>query len=177
SLPRKNGLGKPIKTYCFFDSDFHTDEEVEQRYAEADALGVQLHVWHRKEIENYVLVPSAIARYITRKTRKPDKPTEADVANALERIAEAMKDGAIESLADELQKRNRKLTVKGALAEARKRVESRWAPDGGAAVVEGSVALKRLKQWSTKRYVVSFTAVSIARELEPSEVPAEIAEV
>jgi hypothetical protein len=177
SLPKKNGVGTAIRTYCFFDSDFHTDEEIEQRYAEADARGVQLHIWHRKEIENYVLVPTAIARYIGRKTSKLAKPSEDEVAAELSRICKEMKNTTVEALADELQKRDRKLTVKGSLAEARKRVSQRWATDGGVSVVEGSVALKRLKTWAMKRYGVSFTAVSIAQELAPAEVPAEVKEV
>ena len=47
-LPRVNGDGKPIVTYCFFDSDYHTDEEIDERYAEAAQHKVNLHIWHRK---------------------------------------------------------------------------------------------------------------------------------
>ena len=75
-LPRRNGEGKPIATYSLFDSDFHTDEEIAERYEEARQNRVYLHVWQRKEIENYLLVPDAISRLIARRTRKKTSASE-----------------------------------------------------------------------------------------------------
>src|SRR5439155_18436202 len=49
-----------IITYCIFDSDYHTEEEKIKRLEDAKANEINLHIWSKKEIENYLLVPSAI---------------------------------------------------------------------------------------------------------------------
>jgi hypothetical protein len=60
----KNSVDEDILVYCLFDSDYHTDEEIEERITDAKRLSVELHIWKKKEIENYLLVPSAINRLI-----------------------------------------------------------------------------------------------------------------
>jgi predicted ATPase len=60
----QNSGGEQIVPYCILDSDQHTDAEIAERYAAAARAGVQLHIWRRKEIENYFLIPTAIARLV-----------------------------------------------------------------------------------------------------------------
>jgi hypothetical protein len=56
-------LDLDIKTFCIFDRDYRCDEEVKdfQNTAEID---FQLHVFGRKEIENYWLEPETIRRAV-----------------------------------------------------------------------------------------------------------------
>lgn len=58
-----------IITYCIFDSDFHTEEEKSKRLLDANEHEINLHIWNKKEIENYLLVPSAICRAIKKKEK------------------------------------------------------------------------------------------------------------
>ena len=58
-----------IITYCIFDSDFHVEEEKKQRLLDAKSNDINLHIWNKKEIENYLLVPSAICRLIKDKKK------------------------------------------------------------------------------------------------------------
>ncbi|MFT3893295.1 MAG: AAA family ATPase [Anaerolineales bacterium] len=55
----KNAIGENIKAYCIFDSDFHTQDEIDERYKQAQERDIQLHVWDKKEIENYFIRPLA----------------------------------------------------------------------------------------------------------------------
>ncbi len=66
----RNSVSGQVKIYCVLDSDFHTEDEIGRRLNEAKAKKVNLHIWRRKEIENYFLVPSAIARLIAQKGRR-----------------------------------------------------------------------------------------------------------
>ena len=113
-LPRRNGEGKPISTYAFFDSDFHTEEEIGERYDEArQNRHISLRLSLRKEIENYLLAPEAIARLIARRTRKGNPPSGDAVATKIRELADALKQETIETLADELGQRDRKAEGQG----------------------------------------------------------------
>ena len=51
-----------IKTYCILDRDYHTDEEIAAILARAEENHLTLHIWSKKEIENYLFAPRALAR-------------------------------------------------------------------------------------------------------------------
>ena len=51
-----------VQTFCILDRDYHTDEEITQLYVSASENHLDLHVWNKKEIENYLLSPHALAR-------------------------------------------------------------------------------------------------------------------
>lgn len=109
-----------IKVYCIFDSDYHTPQEKEKRYKEAQENNIQLHIWQRKEIENYLLIPSAIQRAIS-KVSEP-VPTIGEVTKTLEDITAKLEHNVTDDIATELQKSNKHWETKKANEEARKRV-------------------------------------------------------
>lgn len=49
-----------IKTYCVLDRDYHTQEEIDDLYSKAQENHLELHVWDKKELENYILTPRSI---------------------------------------------------------------------------------------------------------------------
>ena len=53
----ENAAGEGIVTYCILDSDYHVREEIDQRLKEAKGKNISLHIWQKKELENYLLVP------------------------------------------------------------------------------------------------------------------------
>ena len=50
SMAYKNAFGDRIIRYCILDSDYHTSEEQQTRYQQATERGINLHIWHQKEI-------------------------------------------------------------------------------------------------------------------------------
>jgi AAA domain, putative AbiEii toxin, Type IV TA system/AAA domain len=54
SMFLRNSVGEEVVTYCVLDSDYHASEEIEGRLRDATMKGVELHIWRRKEIENYL---------------------------------------------------------------------------------------------------------------------------
>ncbi len=175
-LPRKNGEGDPITTYCIFDSDYHTQREIEERYEEAARKRVNLHVWRRKELENYFLVSNAIARAIStrRRKRKRAEVSALLVEQKLLEIADSLRTTTIETIAHELDQRDRRLGLRGSLAAARRFVDERWDDsDGPLGVVSGKTVLHDLSRWAQSEYGASLSPVTIARAMEPTEVPLE----
>lgn len=70
SMLLKGGGGEGLAKYCVLDKDYHTAEEIHERYKSATDHRINLHVWSKKEIENYVLLPTTIARHINNAKRK-----------------------------------------------------------------------------------------------------------
>lgn len=51
-----------MKIYVLLDRDYRSDATVEALRDALKGSDVHVHVWHRKELESYLLVPEAIAR-------------------------------------------------------------------------------------------------------------------
>ena len=176
----KNALGEEIATYCLLDSDYHTPEAISARYGEAARVGVFLHIWQRKEIENYLLVPGAIMRVILAKSRKKniDGLTEERVQLRLEKIAESQKDEAFDAIAQETLSENRAKGSKFANEIARKRIDTAWASsEGRLSAISGKFLLSKLSEWSQSRFDVSLGARRLARELRADEIDPEMRNV
>ena len=55
-------LGNSVKALVLLDRDYRTDAQVSSVVAEFATVNVDVHVWNKKELESYLLIPSAIAR-------------------------------------------------------------------------------------------------------------------
>ena len=55
-------LGNAVKIYVLLDRDYREDATIDTLRDALKGSDVNVHVWHRKEIESYLLVPEAIAR-------------------------------------------------------------------------------------------------------------------
>jgi len=55
-------LGNAVKIYVLLDRDYREDATIDALRDALKVSDVHVHVWHRKEIESYLLVPEAIAR-------------------------------------------------------------------------------------------------------------------
>jgi energy-coupling factor transporter ATP-binding protein EcfA2 len=178
-IPTKNAEGEKIRTFAVLDRDYFPDAEISERYAEARQWRVQLRIWTRKEIENFLLVPAAIARLIAAGVPNGGASPSAEVvASEIDAWAEAMRTDVSDRIATEFLARDKKGGVAKANPAARRVMDARWkTPEGRLASVPGKAMLRKISQWAQDTYGVSFGAEQIARELLPSEVDPEIIEV
>ncbi|MBN1664222.1 MAG: AAA family ATPase [Deltaproteobacteria bacterium] len=179
SMLLKNAGGQSIAVYCILDSDYHTEIEIAKRKQEAKAAGVQLRIWELKEIENYLLVPSAIRRVIaSRVSRRKAAPSIEEIVQKLEKIFSDLKDEIFDAFSAEIYAQDRKLGAAGANKVARAYLVKKWKTyNGRLSVVSGKEVLSRLSKWSQDRYSVSLSASLIARQLKLEEIPNEVIEV
>jgi energy-coupling factor transporter ATP-binding protein EcfA2 len=171
-----NALGEEIFVYCLLDSDYHTAETIASRYEGAQRAGVRLHIWKRKEIENYLLVPSAIVRVIARRHgRRGDPPAVDRVKARLEKIAETQKDDAFDAISQEVLAENRNKGSKFANRVARERIDEAWASlDGKLSAISGKFMLSKISEWAQDRFNTMISARSLARELWHNEIAPEV---
>lgn len=171
----KNAGDDTIKVYCIFDSDYHTKKEIADRYTDAKAMGVNLHVWNKKEIENYLIVPSAICRMIAAEKTNTAIIDETIVKDVLDIIIDKLKDNVIDCIATEIHNKNKKLSVKTANIRARTLVAKKWR--NKIDIVSGKEVLKRLNEWAESKYGASFSVNKLAKELRQDEIDNELREV
>lgn len=168
-----------IQPYCILDSDYHTPDSIQKRRKTAKTEGIQLHIWKRKEIENYLLVPTAIRRAIQKSgLKKGQVPTENEIEQKLEEIADALRLDVLNLMAAEYFEEDRKGGFPGANKQALERVEQAWkTPEGKLALVSGKEVIHRLAEWTNKQFGVLLNAMKLAKELTRSELDEEIQSV
>lgn len=175
----RNSVGEEIKTYCIFDADYHTEEEKIHRLADANRKFVKLHIWSRKEIENYLVIPSTITRLINDRLEKPFELINIkDIKGAIDDITMALKDATTDAIAQEIFLLNRDRGLPNANVKARHKVNEAWKTrEGRISIVSGKQLLSMLSQWSKDTFNVSFGVMAIAAQLHANELPDEIVNV
>jgi len=179
-LPERNTQGQRIRVYCLLDRDYFPDDEVAERLDEARQWRVNLRIWKKKELENYVLVPSLIARFIaSRAEAGVTTPTPEDVTGQIDAIVERMRDSPItDGIAAELFARDRRAGITVANRGARRRVASCWADrDERWALAPGKSVISALSEWSQQQFGVSFGPEQLARNAQRDELDPEIVAV
>ncbi|MFZ0245608.1 ATP-dependent nuclease [Candidatus Binatus sp.] len=172
----KNSGGQKIRAYCILDSDYHTRKEIKARLKEAKERGIELHIWSRKEIENYVLVPSAIQAALRSEVGQGAAfPSLPEVLSALEKIAEELKDETTDKIAETLFTKREVKGIQDAIKEARKLVNGRWSSlEDRLGIVSGKRVIALLSDWSQSNSGVGLGTSKIIKAMKEADVPSEI---
>jgi len=176
SMLLQNAGGEDIRAYCILDSDYHTPNEIEARQKDAEAKNVRLHVWQRKEIENYLVAPGAVQRIIARKCKEP--PSEADITAKLMEIAESHKDDVYDNFAESFLLEDRAKGTKVANGKSRAYLDPLWS-SGQRPLhrASGKALLSSLSEWSKSLFGVSFGVATILGALKREDLPDEVVAV
>lgn len=178
SMTLNNAVGDRIATYCILDSDYHSEDEITNRYLEAQGRGVNLHVWRRKEIENFLLQPKAIRRVLVTRIKTGEVPSSEEIRRRLLEICESERRSIEDGFASAMIQADRKLDVVTANRSARAYVDKAWqSEDGRFAIASGKTLLSELSKWAQGQFGVAFGPPAIARQVTQSEIPGELAGV
>jgi hypothetical protein len=171
----KNSVGETVRIYCIFDSDYHTKDEIDARYREAKQRGIELHIWERKEIENYFICPEAVLRIVATHKRKGANPTIKDVEAKIDEIAESLRRSVLMALLAEYHAQNKGEGAPGAYDRAEAHIEAVWGTtDGRWSIVSGKAVISQLSRWTQETYGVGLNAYRLATEMTRAEIPDEM---
>lgn len=179
SLFLKNSGGEEITTYCIFDSDYHTSEEINNRYEQSNKRKIQLHIWTRKEIENYLLIPEAIQRIISNNILSGKVLPDVNmIVEQIDKIARELKDICFDAMATEFLNQDRRSGLHKANKLTREIFNDKWKThEGRLSIVSGKSVISKLSDWSNTEFGVSFSSTRIVKELLPEEIASEVADV
>ncbi len=175
----KNAADESIQVMCILDSDFHTPNQIAQRRRDGANRGIWLHIWSKKELENYLLVPEAIARLIARTSgRRTAPPSVSEVQNKLEVEAEELMEKVLDAYSQEFFSEDRTGGVRQANTKARELIRLRQA-DGANPVclVSGKELFSRMSNWAQTEFGVSISVTRVARNIRANELPSELLDV
>lgn len=169
-----NSGGNKIITYCILDPDYHAAKDIQSKYAEARSRNVQLHIWSRKEIENYFIIPDAIYRYISSNSKKRS-PSVDDIGNQVLLICNSLKTDVDDYIATSLKEKNGSWSVGRVNKMARAiRNDAFSTIEGILSIVPGKEVLTELSNWSFSNFGVRFHPNQIAQELTNNEIHPEV---
>lgn len=144
---------------CFLAPGLRPSADVEARLKEAAAEGMELHVWTRRSLLNFLLNPAVIARALRDESGKA-QPSDADVATQLEVIMGSLRARVLEA----------------APSSATREVAHRWNSLGGRlALVPARLVLLRLATWTKREFGYSIGIADIARKFGVGDLDLEVA--
>jgi hypothetical protein len=178
SMTLKNAVGERIVSYCLLDSDYHSEDEIRDRYQDAAKRGVNLHVWSNKEIENYLLRPRAIRRVLASRIKDREIPSEHELLTKILGICEQERRSVEDGIASALVQADRKLDVSTANKRARELVERAWGVEANRiSMVSGKDLFARLSEWTQNQFGVAFGPPAVARHMTTADISKELADV
>lgn len=164
-----------VEIHCILDRDYHTEEEFAEREKEAVDASIKLTIWTAKELENYLIVPAAIARLVSKKSGQ-NVPTEV-VEEAIDAIVAGLKDDARGSMIDAYRARNPAGGAKPAIKPAETVFNRRWEESKGRLVVCGKDVLSQISGWAQSTHKVSISIPALIQNLAAGEVHRDVREV
>jgi len=150
-----NAFDEQIITYCILDSDYYTPEQIQNRYKEATKKNVNLHIWGKKEIENYLIIPTVLERVISQKGVEA-VPSVGEIEKKINEITDSLKDQIIDCFSQEFHNQERSKGIASANKKARKLVESSWETNAERlCIVSGKKVISKLPSWATEQLILT----------------------
>ncbi len=172
-LVLKNAGDESIITYCILDRDYHDIDEIVERYEEAKKNDINLKIWERKEIENYLIVPSAIKRIVERESTIKIDIEKIEVS--INKLCEELKEEYINVVMDHIHVCHRRsgdfIEPSTARKKAEERVLQEWA--NKLKIVSGKALIKKISNWLNNEFNVSVNPNKLAQELNKNEISEE----
>ena len=160
-----------IKTYCILDRDYHTESEIDEIRKKANENHLILHVWEKKEIENYLVTPNSIFRA----SGLPIEEKDAFLVN-LEKELNTLKDATRDSIMDYLNFIDK--SGKGPsywLKKANTILEQKWISlESIIAIVNGKNLISKINTYIKEKYGKSCSRTKLILALQPEDVSQEV---
>lgn len=182
----KTSFNSDIHVGAIFDRDYWCNEQLNEIQAELRTYLDLAHIHHRKEIENYLLVPKVLERVLNKSLRDRAKRTgteiieQENIFQILDRISLNLKSS---SQAQYISKRLKyfgtsKIDSSTITETAIQEFESKWSNlETRMEIIPGKEALKNLRTEIQNIYSVNLTDTKIIDEFKINEIPEDLKEL
>ena len=185
SLPwgLQSTLGAEIKLGAVYDHDYWPTEEILEIEKKLTSKLIMAHIHERKEIENYLLVPTVLNRALEKSITSREKYTGTQIDRScsidqlLDELTEKMKTTVQgQYVAKYLNFNKRSKKDKATLStEIIKRFEEKWTSLATRMeIVPGKKVLSALRTRLHEKCSVSLTDIKIIDEFQPEEIPNDL---
>ncbi len=165
-------LEDSVRVLVVLDRDYRTSKQCDAVRTRLRDVGVDCHVWHRKELESYLLAPAVIGRIAGATT---DVVRSALLQCAEEQKAAVFARQLAERTATEVTARRHAVNI----TEAHQRdFDKAWRNiEARPYLCNAKTLLASLNQWLTSNGYQAVGADQIARKMTSDEVPEEMVQV
>ena len=176
-------LSMPLAIAAVYDRDFLSEEEVSENIRQLSLDLSLVHYLQRKEIENYLLVPSVLERAF--QSALEDKERRTGIKNSsplniratLSEIVEGQKSYLLSqyiSCRVDFLKRGKQSTAT-LTQETVELFESSWSNDAAKInIISGKQALRDLRARIQDKYKISITDYRIVESFQRNEIPEDL---
>jgi len=162
-----------IKTYCILDRDYHTEEEIRNLYAKADESHLTLHVWSKKEIENYLITPESVFRLIG--LEEDQRP---EFLENFFKLTDQLYQSTLAATMDYLSSIDRSKTAGVIMKMAADILTPSWSTlEGRLSVVNGKELMSLVNSWLRNQHKVKSSRDKLIKALTPDDISQEIKDV
>lgn len=159
-----------IETYCILDRDYHTDAEITELYRKAAESHLKLHVWERKEIENYIVTPKSIFKVADLSPDLYDSFT-----NELFEVLDTLRTETLGGIMDQLASCDKSKTPSYFYKTAETILDSKWGTlEGRLSVANGKSLISTINAWVRSKYKKSCSRTKLINALTPENIAQEV---
>lgn len=162
-----------ISCVCILDRDYYPDSVLLEKNKKADENHLVLHIWDKKEIENYLLVPKALFRITGQAGREYDI-----FLSKLDELLESEKDNVMDQIAQHIYEEDKSKAMSTCNAEARDVMRKRWTSiEDKLSMVSGKSMIRKINEWMNKEYRKSCSTSTIINNLHAEDIDKELFDV
>jgi len=178
----RNTIDEKIKCFVILDRDFHTDQEIDEIVNNLEQKDVKVHIWERKEIENYAIDYDALYRMFTNKFCERHGDVEIPLSSMefeekILSIFEEFKDHVLsQTITNRVENRSDRsidpyTITRHALAE----FENNWQDiEFRRKVIPGKDFFAKLNAWSNDEYHITIPVNHTINSLRSEEIEPEV---
>jgi predicted ATP-dependent endonuclease of OLD family len=180
-----NTIDEKVKCYVVLDRDFHTDQEIDEIVNNLEQKDVKVHVWARKEIENYAINYDALYRMFTDEFCKRHGDVEIPLSSIefKEKILSFFEDfkGYVlsQTITNRVETRpDHSVDPSTITSQVLEEFENDWQGiEFRRKVVPGKDFFAKLNVWLTEEYHLTMSVSHVINSIRSEEIEPEVREV
>ena len=181
----QNALGTDIRIGAVYDHDYWCDEQIQETLDDLRSHLFLAHIHQRKEIENYLLIPSVLERVLLSQVEDRNRRNgshvviQESIEEILDRISTSEKiplqSQYVDKYVEYMKSKGSSDDLSTLTAKTLDRFEKRWNDMAERMIiVGGKKSLKALRHQMSDTYQVSLTDVRIIDEFKETEIPDDL---
>lgn len=162
-----------IKCFCLLDRDYYHENKYAEYQEKAKEVGMNLHIWNRKEIENYLLDPKIVF-----KVTKLEQKHFDDFLKKYVELLDAEKESVITNISDKIFENQKGLTPSTCYKRAKAYVDEKWTTvDFKIELVSGKEIISKINDFIKKEYGQHCSIKRLLDELDVEDIADEVVDV
>lgn len=162
-----------VQTFCILDRDYHSDEEIQKLLNRAQESHLNLHVWAKKELENYILTPQSIFR-LTERSHNEYEKFRSELFEEIDKLKEQTLEGYLDQIGQNCRGRNSSTNYRQACAM----LDERWQTlESRLSVCNGKDLISLINDWIRQKYKKSASKTKLLEALTPDDICDEMKNV